>query len=425
MSGPDWPPARVQAALARRVEMRTLAVTGTNGKTTTTSMIAAIVAAASETPALLTTLGSWVGTTLIPRPAEGTPRRAPPGLHQLEVIERADAAGVRTVAVEMTSLALGRGLARRWRPHVAVFTNLTRDHLDVHPSPEAYLAAKAQLFVHLAPSGAAVLNADDPASALLREVLPASSRVFSYAVTQDHDDADLVAHQIQCGFGSTSVELVDSPLARALGGRLTLRTTGRVHAANALAAALAGLAAGFPPEAVVAGLAAFRPVAGRFELVSPPDDPDLPRVVVDYAHTPDGLAKTLATARELVPAGARVLCVFGCGGGRDRGKRPEMGAIADATADGVWLTSDNPRSEAPEDIATAVLSGVPTPHAAWVVEHDRARAIAAAVDAGGPGDVVVIAGKGHETTQLVGAVARPFSDRDVACAALASRRPCR
>jgi UDP-N-acetylmuramoyl-L-alanyl-D-glutamate--2,6-diaminopimelate ligase len=235
---------------------------------------------------------------------------------------------------------------------------------------------------------------------------------------------DLAPIDVWCGFGETRVTLAESPLAAALGGALTLRTTGRVHVANALAAALAASAAGYPAEAIRSGLAAFSPVAGRFELVTP--DATRPRVVVDYAHTPDGLLGTLDTARALLAAEAasragpagRVVLVFGCGGGRDRGKRPEMGAVADALADRVFLTSDNPRGEAPAAIAAEVLAGVPAPRASWRVEHDRAVAIAAAIAEAGPEDAVVIAGKGHEETQIFADGVRPFRDRAVALAAL-------
>ena len=377
--------------------LRTAAVTGTNGKTTTTSMIASIVGAAGETDARLTTVGAWVGDERVPAPD--------PTMEFLATVETSVARGVRTLALEVTSKALLAGLARRWPAHVAVFTNLTRDHLDLHGSPEAYLAAKAQLFMHLQPGGVAVLNADDRASELIREVMPAGTTARTYSVRDPN--ATLAARRIAVDANGTRIALADSRLARSLEGELALRVVGAVHAQNALAAALAADALGYPAEAIVQGLAAFRAVPGRFEIVGVE-----PAVVVDYAHTPDGLAGTLATARELA-RDARVICVFGCGGGRDRGKRPEMGAIADRLADVVVLTTDNPRYEEPAAIAADVQAGVPAPRARWIVELDRRAAIARALAEAMPADVVIVAGKGHEATQEIRGEELPFSDAEV------------
>ena len=295
---------------------------------------------------------------------------------------------------------------------MSVFTNLTRDHLDMHGTPEAYLAAKAQLFLALPPGGTAVLNADDDASALIREVMPAGVAVELFSA-RGAAGASLAARAIELAPGAVRITLADSPLARQLGGVLELAVSGGVHAQNALAAALATHAAGYAPAAIRDGLARFRGVAGRFELVG-----TRPLVVVDYAHTPDGLVGTLATARELCRAG-RVICVFGCGGNRDRGKRPQMGAIVDDRADVAVLTSDNPRHEDPAAIAADVRAGVPVPRARWIVELDRARAIALAIAEARPDDLVVIAGKGHEQTQEIAGRELPFSDAEVARAAIA------
>ncbi len=391
---------------AAHARLRTIATTGTNGKTTTTSMIAAIVAAAGETPVRVTTVGSWVGDELIPAPnlmAEF-----------LAAVERGVEVGARTLALEVTSKALSTGIARQWPPHVAVFTNLTRDHLDVHGSPEAYLAAKAQLFLALPPGGAAVLNADDPSSELLCEVMPPGVRVARFSVRGGA--CELAAGAVEVRPGGTRVPLAPSPFARELGGVLELAVTGGVHAQNALGAALAARAAGYPADAIRAGLAGFRGVPGRFEAVG-----ERPLVVVDYAHTPDGLVGTLATARELCRAGGRVICVFGCGGDRDRGKRPQMAAVVDERADVAVLTTDNPRREDPAAIAADVRAGAAAPRARWIEELDRARAIELAIALAGPDDLVVIAGKGHEQVQEVGDEKRPFSDAEVARAAIARR----
>ncbi|MEO8702882.1 MAG: UDP-N-acetylmuramoyl-L-alanyl-D-glutamate--2,6-diaminopimelate ligase, partial [Kofleriaceae bacterium] len=381
---------------AAHAKLRTVATTGTNGKTTTTSMVAAIVAASGEPAARLTTLGAWVGDDQIPAPT--------PTEEFLGCVERAVAIGVRTLALEVTSKALGEGIARGWPPSVAVFTNLTRDHLDWHGTPEAYLAAKAQLFMALVPGTTAVLNADDPSSELLREVIAAGVTIETFSV---RGEAALAATAVELRPGATRVTLADNAFARELGGELALAISGGVHAQNALAAALAARAAGYHAGAIRAGLEGFRGVAGRFEVVG-----ERPLVVVDYAHTPDGLVGTLTTARELCRG--RVICVFGCGGDRDRGKRPQMAAVVDERADLAILTTDNPRHEDPRAIADGVLAGAPSPRARWIVELDRARAIELAIDEAAPDDVVVIAGKGHERVQEVAGRELVFSDVDVA-----------
>ncbi len=383
---------------AAHAHLRTVGVTGTNGKTTTTSMVAAIVAAAGEPAARVTTVGAWVedertsGADLVDE--------------FLITVERAVARGVKTIAVEMTSKALAAGVARKWRPDVGVFTNFTRDHLDIHGTPEAYLAAKAQLVIALASGGTAVLNGDDPASGLLAELVPDGVAVLRFS---QHDrSAALVAERIEVSPTGTRIALAPGELADRLGGTIALGVVGSVHAQNALAAALAAHALGYPADAIARGLATFAGVPGRFEVVA-----RAPLVIVDYAHTPDGLVGTLATARTLA-ADAHVLCVFGCGGDRDRGKRPQMGAIADAAADVVVLTTDNSRHEDPRAIAAEILAGVGTTRAQWIVELDRARAIEVAIAMARSTDVVVIAGKGHEQVQELDGVVLPFSDAAVA-----------
>jgi UDP-N-acetylmuramoyl-L-alanyl-D-glutamate--2,6-diaminopimelate ligase len=383
---------------AAHAHLRTVGVTGTNGKTTTTSMVAAIVAAAGEPAARVTTVGAWVENERV----SGADL-----VHEfLVTVERAVARGVKTVAVEMTSKALAGGVARKWRPDVGVFTNLTRDHLDIHGTPESYLAAKAQLVIALAPGGTAVLNGDDPAAALLAELVPREVAVLRFS---QHDrSCTLVAERVDVSPTGTRIALARGELADRLGGTIVLGVVGGVHAQNALAAALAAHALGYPADAIGRGLATFAGVPGRFEVVA-----RAPLVIVDYAHTPDGLVGTLATARALGPDG-RVVCVFGCGGNRDRGKRPQMGAIADAAADVVVLTTDNPRHEDPRAIAAEILAGVTSTRARWIVELDRARAIEVAIAMARPTDVVVIAGKGHEQVQEIAGSVLPFSDAEVA-----------
>jgi UDP-N-acetylmuramoyl-L-alanyl-D-glutamate--2,6-diaminopimelate ligase len=369
-------------------------------------MVAAIVAAAGEVSARVTTVGAWVGDELIPAPT--------PMEEFLGTTERAVERGCRTLALEVTSKALAAGIARQWPPDLAIFTNLTRDHLDMHGSPEAYLAAKAQLFMALRPGTCAVLNHDDPSSALLREVIAPGVRIDTFSVRDP--SCTLAAATVEVRPGATRVVLASSTLAQELGGVIELAISGGVHAQNALAAALATHAAGYPAPAIRRGLEGFAGVAGRFEVVG-----ERPLVVVDYAHTPDGLVGTLATARELCRG--RVICVFGCGGGRDRGKRPQMAAIVDERADVAILTTDNPRHEDPAAIAAEVRTGAPSPRARWIEELDRAAAIGLAIAEATLDDVVVIAGKGHERVQEVAGHELVFSDVDVARAAIAGRPP--
>lgn len=386
--------------------LRTIAVTGTNGKTTTTSMIEAIVAASGEPSARLTTLGASVAGELVETESASD--------EFLLAVERAVQAGVRTFALEVTSKALAFGFAQRWPPNIAVFTNLSHDHLEAHGSAEAYLASKAQLFMVLGETGTAVLNRDDPASAMIDEVTPASVRRLGYSLRDR--DADLAALRVEARVDGTTLTLAPSPLANVLGDTLELRAPGDVHAQNALAAALATHAAGYNAESIRAGLASFLGVPGRFEIIA-----RAPLVVVDYAHTPDGLEGTLQTARALTADHAALVCVFGCGGGRDRAKRPAMGEIAARLADRVIVTTDNPRFEDAGAIAASIVDGARQGSGTTEVVLDRRDAITLAISEASDRDVVVIAGKGHEAVQEIAGVARPFSDAAVVRDALRAR----
>ncbi len=417
-------PLRERLALAHSA-LRTVCVTGTNGKTTTTSLIAAIVQASRERSARITTVGAWLDGVKIAQ--DHTPEAF------ATAVDRAVEAGVKTIAIETTSKALGVGFAHAWSAQVAVFTNLSRDHLDYHATPEQYLAAKAQLFITLPPGGVAVLNACDPVSALIAEVCPPDVKILGFAVDEPAPECAMIrvalqAASVEVRTDGTAVQLAPSALANSLGGRLALRVLGDVHVGNAMAAAVAAHVLGYSASAIVRGLQEFPGVPGRFEVVGRE-----PLVVVDYAHTPDALVKSLQLARRfagggdvMVPVGAkdpaRVICVFGCGGERDRGKRPEMGRAVAYGADVAVLTTDNPRGEDPSRIADDVMRGVEGGGARWVWEPDRTRAIRTAIAmAESPGDVVLIAGKGHETEQLLGDGMVPFSDGDVARAACLTR----
>jgi UDP-N-acetylmuramoyl-L-alanyl-D-glutamate--2,6-diaminopimelate ligase len=305
------------------------------------------------------------------------------------------------MAVEVSSHALAQGRVDATRFAVAVFTNLSQDHLDFHPTMEDYFAAKATLFTP-ALSERAVICVDDPwGRRLLDEVTRAGALpVHPYGLA-DADDLRVTS-------GGTSFTW--------RGEHVRLRLAGRFNVANALAAATSAALLGVPPADIANGLSTVEPVRGRFE----PVDAGQPfSVLVDYAHKPGALEQALTTARELVGEGGRVIVVFGCGGDRDAAKRPIMGKVAARLADRVVLTSDNPRSEEPRAIIAAVQDGIP-PGAPLVTEPDRRRAIELALGDARAGDVVLIAGKGHETTQVIGQRQVPFDDRAVAGAALAA-----
>ncbi len=377
----------------------TVGVTGTNGKTTTTTMLDSIVRASGQPHASLTTLEAQVCGNVIT--AEN------PNLRFLRLVETAVRSKVRTLALEITSKALIGGFGQRWPSAVAIFTNLSRDHLDMHQSPEEYLASKAQLFMSLRPGGIAVLNADDHSARLIADVIPEGRKIRIFSAKGN--EATLSAEKISVSPEGTHVLLKPSQLADKLGGEIRLSAVGDVHGANAMGAALAAEALGYEADAILTGLREFQTVAGRFEIVS-----HSPMVVVDYAHTPDGLRGTLRTAGPLLGPGGKIICVFGCGGNRDKGKRAIMGHVAHTGADRVILTSDNPRFEEPDRINQDVLAGMKGKGASWTVENDRSKAIGLAIHGASSSDVVIIAGKGHETEQEIGGEKIPFSDAEVA-----------
>lgn len=381
----------------------TVGVTGTNGKTSTTQLVSAALSGEGRKVLCETTIGYTF---------DGKPVRVSRTFKGfLGALAEAARRGSRHAAIETTSQALSRGYARMWRFDVGVFTNLSHDHLSQHGSWEHYLASKAQLFVHLGPGKTAVFNAADECSALLDRVTPADVRRIWYAVPsrgEPHRAADLLAQRVELTLDGTRVELADGPMAAEFDGRLQTRLLGDVFAENLLAAAAAARAVGIEARLVAANLAACPVPAGRFELVSRD-----PVVVIDYAHTPDAVRRTCRTARVL--AGKhRLIVVFGAGGGRDKDKREPMGRAVGELADYAIITNDNPRKEDPELIAKALASGCRRGGRAHVqLLLDRREAILAAVRLAAPGDVVLVAGKGHERDQEIGDRKVPFSDAQV------------
>src|SRR5512133_2882982 len=351
-------------------ELQVAGVTGTNGKTTTAFLLYAILAAAGRRPGLLGTIESRVG-------------------------------GARRPAVRTTPEAID--LQRDFREMLdagdrsaAVFTNLTQDHLDFHGTLGEYFDAKRRLFTETRPPAA--VNVGDEHGRLLAEELRAQNELLTFGLT---DDAELRADDLELGPRGARF--------RAGGIELETRLRGRFNVENVLGAVAAARLLEIPDNAIAYGVKELRGVPGRFEAV---DEGQPFAVLVDYAHTPDSLENVLRTARDL--AQNRVICVFGCGGDRDRGKRPLMGRIATKLADLAIVTSDNPRSEEPEAIIAEILTGAGDVE----VEPDRREAIAQAVGEAADGDVVVIAGKGHEQGQQFADRTIPFDDREVAREAL-------
>lgn len=369
-------------------------ITGTNGKTTASQMAASIMNAAGMSAGVIGTIGARFGDREWPL-ANTTPLAAQ--LHEL--LARMRELGAKGVAMEVSSHALA--LARVEDVHFAVgaLTNVTRDHLDFHKTFEAYAAAKRKLF-DMAPRG--VVNLDDETGARWAAELRGRKPLTTYAIDAQ---ADLHPESVDVRADGSTFDLD--------GLRFSVRIPGRFNVANALCAIGVARQIGIADAQSAQGLALLERVAGRMEHVGAAGVD----VIVDYAHTPDALENLLRALRET--ARGRLLVVFGCGGDRDRGKRPEMGAIAARYADFSYVTSDNPRTEDPQAIIGEILPGIGrAPHQ---VNADRRAAIAQAVCEARAGDVIAVAGKGHEHYQIVGTQVLPFDDLAVAREALAQR----
>jgi len=382
-------------------------VTGTNGKTTSAYLLRAVLEAAGHRCGLIGTVGAVAGGREVPA---GHTTPDPVGLNDL--FAAMVAAGDTACAMEVSSHALAQRRVAGVRFAAAVFTNLTRDHLDYHRDVDDYFAAKRRLFARPPGEGddpPAAANRDDPWGVRLADELG----LLGYAVDA-RADVRPHAHRFHARGTWAAVATPRGPLEveTALRGRFNLQ--------NVLGVVAAGELLGLPHAAVAAGIAGLPGVPGRLE---PVEEGQAFQVLVDYAHTPDSLENVLRAVRGLTDG--RVITVFGCGGDRDRGKRPLMGAVVRRLADVALVTSDNPRSEDPDAIIREVLAGAAEGQAELRVEPDRRRAIAQAVDLAEPGDVVLIAGKGHERGQEAGGVVRPFDDREVARDVLAQRRGAR
>lgn len=388
--------------------MKMIGVTGTNGKTTTANLVAAVLKAAGKKTGLIGTIHNKIGHKILP--VKHTTPEAP-DLQKL--LGEMATEGVDVCVMEVSSHALALHRVDGCEFDVAVFTNITQDHLDFHGDMEEYMEAKLKLFSGLGVHGVkkeekyAVINADDSHAAQMSKVC--KGNICTYGLTAG---ADVWAENAKISASGASFTVKGKWSSCAL----NLRMTGMFNVYNALAAFTASAVAGVPIETIKDALENVRGVPGRFEMV---DSGQEFSVIVDYAHTPDGLENTLKTARQITQG--RLITVFGCGGDRDRAKRPMMGEIAARYSDFAVLTSDNPRTEDPLAIIEEVEAGVRhfAGKGSYAVEPDRRMAIRLAVSAARRGDVVVIAGKGHEDYQIIGMRKFPFDDRLEAAAALA------
>ncbi len=380
-------------------QQRVLAVTGTNGKTSVSLITAQSLSEAGRPCGVLGTVGFGAYGKL-----EEPTHTTPDAVSMQAWLARFRDQGLKHVSMEASSHALDQGRINGTRVEVAVFTNLTRDHLDYHGSMEAYGAAKRRLFV-LPGLKHAVINLDDAFGLTLAGSLPAGVECTGYTLEGRRSPAGrtLAAEKLALNSGGLTFD-VGGDLGR---GHVDSRLLGRFNAQNLLAVLGALLALGMRFDDSLRALNRARTVPGRMECFG--GGPERPLVVVDYAHSPDALEKALTAAR--AHCRGQLWCVFGCAGDRDRGKRPQMGAIAERLADRVLITDDNPRSEDGDAIVAEILTGLQRPNRA-LVERARGKAVAQAVHAALPGDVVLVAGKGHETEQEVQGKFLHYSDRE-------------
>lgn len=374
-------------------------VTGTNGKTTVTHLIQKILEENNQKCALIGTLGYKLSSSGEYRNAKHTTPQAPELQATLRMIK--DIEKIDNVVMEVSSHALEQNRVGGCRFNGAVFTNLTQDHLDYHITMENYFKAKALLFQRLKEDNFAVINIDDEYGERFLEQTPDEVKKYTYGVKKS---ADVTAKDIR--FSSNGAEFVLN--FNNTDYNVNLHMNGMFSVYNVLAAVTASIAMGIDINVAISALQNVHGVAGRFEVVN-----KKPLVIVDYAHTPDGLENVLKTAREITPPNGKLICVFGCGGDRDATKRPKMGAIAQQLSDRIVITSDNPRSEDPQQIITDIIAGLKSVDSESVtVEPDRGEAIRLLKTFASNNDVVVVAGKGHEDYQILKDRTIHFDDRE-------------
>jgi UDP-N-acetylmuramoyl-L-alanyl-D-glutamate--2,6-diaminopimelate ligase len=411
--------ADVRAALARAAasvhghpsrQLKLVGITGTNGKTTTAHLIDSIIRAGEGTSAMFGTIHHRIGNQ------EATAQHTTPEAADIQrMLAQAVVAGCRSAVMEVSSHAIELHRADGLQFAVAVFTNLTRDHLDYHKTMDAYFAAKAKLFngsLGSAP-GASIINLDDAHGRALLST--AKGKIITYGFSKDADvrtDEFKLSARGLAYTAATPAGQID----------ITAPLVGRFHVYNTLAALAAGLALGADLQTVARGIRECCTVAGRFEQITSGDGRELPfTIIVDYAHTDDALKNVLQTAREVVGTTGRIITVFGCGGDRDRTKRAPMGEIAATLSDIAIVTSDNPRTEDPLAIIADIEVGLQKTGRPFVKLPDRHAAILHAISEAWAGDIVLIAGKGHETYQILGDRTIHFDDKEIAREAMAGR----
>lgn len=376
-------------------------VTGTNGKTTVTHLIQKILETKGKECALIGTLGYKLASSHNYKEAKHTTPQAP----ELQaLLSKISEKGIKNVVMEVSSHALEQNRVGGCVFKGAVLTNLTQDHLDYHITMDNYFEAKAILFKKLKPGNFAVINADDEYAQRFLDVIPEGVKILTYGVK---NSADIMAKNVK--FSLEGAEFL-CEVKDLVSQQVKLHMNGMFSVYNVLAAISVGLSLGVDLAHCVHALETGKGVAGRFETIVKE-----PLVIVDYAHTPDGLENVLTAAREITPKTSNLVCLFGCGGDRDATKRPKMGAIAEKLSDKIVITSDNPRSEDPQQIITDILSGLKSINTQKVfVEPDRKKAIELLKTISTKKDVIVIAGKGHEDYQILKDKTIHFDDREEA-----------
>ena len=385
--------------------LKVVGITGTNGKTTTAYLMRSVFEAAGLKCGLLGTVTYSVGDEELP-----AARTTPEAPDVQRMFRRMVESGCAACVIEVSSHALALRRVDETAFAAGIFTNLTRDHLDYHGDMESYFSAKRRLFDMLPPDAPRVINMDDPRGELLRRTAP---RPVTYAINKP---ADVTPGPLSLTFEGLEFD-VRTPRGSV---HVKSQLVGRPNVSNILATVATATSLDLPVEAIERGLASLSGVPGRFEVVSTPADDVI--VVIDYAHTDDALRNLLETARPL--AQHRVITVFGCGGDRDRTKRPLMGAVAARLSDIVVMTSDNPRGEEPARIIDEIKRGVPSDRdaASLFAIVDRREAIQFAIRKAQPGDLILLAGKGHEKSQVIGGRELPFDEAEIAREALERRR---
>ena len=390
-------------------KMRVVGITGTNGKTTTSYITRAILRKAGYKVGLIGTIQIMIEDEVLP--IHNTTPDVVELQHTLAMMRDK---GMDYVVMEVSSHALDQNRVAGIEFDTAVFTNLTQDHLDYHKTLENYMLAKAKLFDHVSEPGCkqgktAVVNIDDAAGATM--LAHAKCQHLTYAIEKE---ADLRATDILVHANGAEFVLHHESFGEM---KLSLHITGIFNVYNVMSAVGAALSEHIDASVIKEALEAFTAVPGRFELVKAGQDFS---IIVDYAHTPDGVENVLQTARKI--AKRRIIAVFGCGGDRDRGKRPKMGRIAGQKADFVIVTSDNPRTEDPEAIIADILPGLKETRTPYVVRPDRREAIAYAIENHCPGDVIILCGKGHEDYQIIGKTKVHMDEREIVAEILEKRK---